>query len=633
MTSGAHSAKEVRDKERCAKAESAKGQGDKVPLLAGLSFRLMLAMGLALLPLALLTYIQTVQTEKVAEGRARAAILGDTVTAIGPQIASILRAQSIAASLASAMPVLRLDRESCIDIMADLVAQYGGVYSLIAFTEMDRQINCASTGQTYDMRDIPYIDSWLLPDVPVMRVNREGPISNQSILGFAHPVFDAAGKKLGIVTVSAPHKELNASPPANAASSAESLPLSLVTFGADGEPLTASGGLDGLEALLPMDRPLSSFVDLPGQSFVAQTAGGEARAFAVVPLAPGSLYVMGSWPADRLDRELLQLRVPAFVFPLLMWAASLLVAWLAAEKQVIRHVKSLRESIVAFAGGNRKLRPLRLEGAAVELLDVGEAYEKMTSAVLHDEAELENMLHQKEVLLREVHHRVKNNLQLIASILNMQLRSAQSTETKDAMRRVQDRVLSLATVHRELYQTSGLTDVRADELFPQIIGHILRIGSAPGRRFDVDSQIDDLRLTPDQAVPLALFLTEGMANILKHAPRRSKYVTMVRLSLRRMEDGFVELNLSNPITPDAPPGTERPITLLTSDGFGSQLLMAFARQLDGTLERGAEDSEYHLHLRFPLRALSSAEERSAGAGTEDAVPDIGPEAVTDHDAP
>ena len=309
------------------------------------------------------------------------------------------------------------------------------------------------------------------------------------------------------------------------------------------------------------------------------------------------------------------------------------MAWLAAEKQVIRHVKSLRKSIVAFAGGDRKLRPLRLDGAAVELLDVGEAYEKMTSAVLHDEAELENMLHQKEVLLREVHHRVKNNLQLIASILNMQLRSAQSTETKDAMRRVQDRVLSLATVHRELYQTSGLTDVRADELFPQIIGHILRIGSAPGRRFDVDSQIDDLRLTPDQAVPLALFLTEGMANILKHAPRRSKYVTMVRLSLRRMEDGFVELNLSNPITPDAPPGTERPITLVTSDGFGSQLLMAFARQLDGTLERGAEDSEYHLHLRFPLRALSSAEERSAGAGTEDAVPDIGPEVVTDHDAP
>jgi two-component sensor histidine kinase len=606
-------------------AQKAKAQGGKTSLLGGLSFRLMLAMGLALSPLALLTYIQTVQTEKLAEGRARAAILGDTVTAIEPQIASILRAQSIAASLAAAMPVLRLDRQSCIDIMADLVAQYGGVYSLIAFTEMDRRINCASTGQTYDMRDIPNIDSWLLPDVPVMRVNRNGPISNQSILGFAHPVFDAAGQKLGIVTVSAPHEALNASRPIGAGSDAESLPFSLVTFGADGAPLTASGGLDGLDALLPLGRPLADFVDLPGQSFVAQTAGGEARAFAVVPLAPGSLYVMGSWPADRLDRDLLRLKVPAFVFPLLMWAASLLVAWLAAERQVIRHVKSLRESIVAFAGGNRKLRALRLEGAAVELLDVGEAYEKMTRAVLHDEAELENMLHQKEVLLREVHHRVKNNLQLIASILNMQLRSAQSTEAKDAMRRVQDRVLSLATVHRELYQTSGLTDVRADELFPQIIGHILRIGSAPGRRFDVDSQIDDLRLTPDQAVPLALFLTEGMANILKHAPRRPKYVTMVRLSLRRKEGGFVELTLSNPMIPDTPPGTERPITLLTSDGFGSQLLMAFARQLDGTLERGAEGGQYNLRLRFPLRALSSAEERTAPPEAEEATQDARPD--------
>ena len=72
--------------------------------------------------------------------------------------------------------------------------------------------------------------------------------------------------------------------------------------------------------------------------------------------------------------------------------------------------------------------------AAVEIRDVGEAYLKMTDTILHDEAELENMVHQREVLLREVHHRVKNNLQLISSIMNMQMRQSHSSEAKLLMK-------------------------------------------------------------------------------------------------------------------------------------------------------------------------------------------------------
>ncbi len=589
----------------------------RAPFWSGLSARLMLAMGIALLPLALLTYSQTVETQEVAKGRARAAILGDTVMAAGPQIDVFLRARAIAASIAAAMPVLRQDMQSCINTVAALQFKAEEAFSLIAFTDMNYQIECASSGLRYDLSGFPGIEDWLAPDEPQMRVNLNGPISNESIVGFSHPVFDEEGTKLGIVTVSIPHVALNPVEALPYSSLPVVQPMALVTFNAQGEVLTATGGLGGAVNYIPAAQPLASFVGTTAQSFLSMTQSGESRAFAVVPLVEGSLYVIGSWPANRLDNRLLEFDVPAFVFPLLMWAASLMVAWLAAESQVIRHVKSLRSSIVAFAGGNRKLVPLKLGKAAAELREVGEAYEKMTEAVLHDEAEMEDMLHQKEVLMREVHHRVKNNLQLIASILNLQLRSAKSPETKEAMRTVQERVLSLATVHRELYQTSGLVDVRADELFPQIIGHILKIGSAPGRRYRIDRKIDSLRLTPDQAVPLALFLTEAMANVMKHAPREANIPIDVSLRLQRAADGMAELEISNPIDSDTAEQPKRPVTLVSSDGFGSQLLNAFARQLEGQLVRSAEDDAFRLLLRFPIRDLTSAEARVAPADEPD----------------
>jgi len=239
---------------------------------------------------------------------------------------------------------------------------------------------------------------------------------------------------------------------------------------------------------------------------------------------------------------------------------------------------------------------------------------------VRNEADLENTIHQKEVLLREVHHRVKNNLQLIASILNMQLRGARTNEAKEAMRTVQDRVISLATVHRELYQTSGLTDVRADELLPRVAGDLLRIGSAPGRRFELDTRIDDIRLTPDQAVPLALFLTEGMANVIKHSWSVGTARSRVGLRLERVNESVARFSLCNSLMPHPPEGEGSPVE--GSDGFGSQLLTAFSQQLSGTVTRGRSGDSYILTMDFPLRPLTEGEERSAPKPADDDGSDL-----------
>jgi hypothetical protein len=110
------------------------------------------------------------------------------------------------------------------------------------------------------------------------------------------------------------------------------------------------------------------------------------------------------------------------------------------------------------------------------------------------------------VLLREVHHRVKNNLQLIASIMNMQMRRAKSPETKALMKGLQERVMSLATVHKELYQTTGLADVRADELLGDLVRQIVGMASAPGGLFRIETTSRPIPLAPGSggaAVPAA----------------------------------------------------------------------------------------------------------------------------------
>ena len=579
---------------------------------SGLGFRLMAVMGVALLPLAILSYVQGLKTAQLAEARVTNVIKGETLIAANPLIAEIVKAQAKAATLAIALPtILRgnpsAGMDACRSLMDSVVAANIGLVTFAGYVDRDGQMLCGARNEQRNLAGTPEMDQLLTDPGPKMAVNSYGPVSKTSVLILSHPVRDTSGDLTGFAFVSLPHHALDQR--TKSPETKDVRPLALMTFDASGALLTSSIGMDAAAQNIPASRDLASLADGPGSSFVALTPVGERRAFAVVPLQAGTLYLLGSWPANRLDNTIFEGAFPAFLFPMLMWAASLLVALLASESQVLRHVRSLRDRITAFAAGERQLPVLNMDGAALELRSVGRAYERMTEAVLRNEADLENTIHQKEVLLREVHHRVKNNLQLIASILNMQLRGARTNEAKEAMRTVQDRVISLATVHRELYQTSGLTDVRADELLPRVARDLLRIGSAPGRRFELDAEVEDIRLTPDQAVPLALFLTEGTANVIKHSWLGGAPRARIVLRLERIGESMARFSLRNNLMPEVDGAAVQ--AGAGSDGFGSQLLTAFSQQLNGKVTRGRSGDAYVLTMDFPLRPLTEGEERAA----------------------
>lgn len=555
-------------------------------------------MGIALLPLAVLSYVQTVAITEVAESRARAAILGETLAAATPLVNIILQAQGTANTLAASMPSHLDDLPACKETVSRVMHRSGGRYSFVGFVPLKGPLLCTSTEVPKDMDLSPWLREHLLDPRPQLTVARQAQISKTSVLNLSVPVQTTGAGLIGFLSISMPHavlETMTAHQPDTTAS-----PLALMIFDKSGTLLAASTELDAAPPLLPRSQPMRAFAERQGESFLDETNEGKRRAFAVVPLSPGGLFLLGSWPAERLADEGFGIGLPAVTFPLLMWGASLLAAYLAAQSQVLRHIGALRDSIMAFAEGDRSLTPPALAGAALELRDVGDAYEKMTTAIVYNEADLENMVHQKEVLLREVHHRVKNNLQLIASILNMQSREARSDEARAAIQSVQDRVIGLATIHRELYQIPDLSNMRAAELLPHILHHSLKIGAAPGRKFDITIAIDEaIRIAPDQAVPLALFLTEGTTNVLKHAAGGAGNACYIKLQLNREGAGRAVLRLENSLgrsasEPDAP----SPLPL--SDGFGSKLLTAFAHQLDGTMTRQRRSRSYVLSLDFPL---------------------------------
>lgn len=542
-------------------------------------------MTLALLPLGSVAIFQTNQVANEAQRNAELALLALTERAARTERLLIEGAFVAARFLAeNAQDFLENPRE-CTAEMQRFVASNPS-YSFAGLLPVSGLMTCASNGQTFDFSDFPNFQATMAAQQPSITVNAEAPMSGKSVFIVSYP-YKIDDRFAGFVSVSIPHDLLDRDRGELLSRGLEDL----LTFNEEGLVLTSRTDQTTVQQLLPEDEPLELLAGATSRAFQARSNGGDLFTYTVVRVEGSPAGVMGVWRSnERLDTIVDNLIIPA-LFPILMWFASITVAMLAIHTLVNRHVSRLRRAMDAFADNRADVPALPDGPMPNELRALHENFTQMTNELLQDEARLENTLQDKTVLLKEVHHRVKNNLQLISSIMNMQIRNAEHEETKFVLSRVQDRVLSLATIHRDLYQSQdgGLVNVGA--LVSEIVEKSVELAIQNEDDVRIDTRIEKVMLYPDQAVPLSLMVSEAMTNALKYLGASDGERPWISAALSQEGDAC-KLVLVNSVGAQAD---------VESTGLGAQLINAFSIQLGSTVDIDQQPGSYTMRVDFKAK--------------------------------
>jgi len=306
--------------------------------------------------------------------------------------------------------------------------------------------------------------------------------------------------------------------------------------------------------------------------WAGKDAQGRHRLFSAAPLVEDDVFVLLSAPAPGLMSWATLSPISRLLLPLLAFALALAGVFWTTEREVIRWIVYLRRVAAIYAKGRFTVRPLQAERAPPEIRELAETLDQMAAGIVTRDASLRDSLAEKDALMREIHHRVKNNLQIITSLLNMQQRALTDPAARTAMNDTRQRITALAQIYRALYQGPDLKRVDLRPFLEELTA-LLLAGDVNGQgSVRTEVHADPLVIDPDRLAPLALFAVEAITNAQKHALAERGGVLTVDFFVRGEE---AELAIGDD-GPGAPAGP--------GEGVGRTLMTAFARQLRGQVK-------------------------------------------------
>lgn len=253
---------------------------------------------------------------------------------------------------------------------------------------------------------------------------------------------------------------------------------------------------------------------------------------------------------------------------------------------------------------------VRKDGTVIDVLDHSIATTDpsgrcISLSVVHDVTaqkraaeQIANSLKEKEVLLREVHHRVKNNMQIVVSLLRLQSRTIQNETAREALVDSQNRIKAMALIHETLYQSENLTGITLRSYVHRLVRNLLSVHGPRGRSAQILVDVGDAALDIDTAVPVGLIINELVSNSLKHAfPDRKP--GEVRVTVHPTGEEEIELTVA-----DDGIGLPEELDPRNTATLGLRLVTRLAEdQLGGKLEfRRGEGSccMLRFHRKTPL---------------------------------
>ncbi|MEQ9695921.1 sensor histidine kinase [Shimia sp. SDUM112013] len=569
-----------------------------------LTFRIAVLLAVAMLPVGMISIEQNRQLLKDAEERQYATLLAMTSEAADREAAYATMAFGAAQALAAISPTSGGDPASCAARLSRFL-ETSHVIAFIGVIDADGRISCATSPQQTDMSDHRVFQAMRDDPSPRASFVRRSAINKDPAVVISVPIL-SDGAFDGLVAIVLKHAMLSL-PQDNPAN--ENF-IDLIAFNADGEVLASSRGLEDVARRLPANNALQNLARIGKTVFVGTNSEGAKRVFAAVPIIQGEIYALSSWEHDRgLLLEGQQEISTSLMIPLGMWMAGLLVAFLSVQVMVLSPIRDLRLRMQAF----RKTRQIggvsRKLATPSEIIEMDETWQDMAESILRDEADLVNSLHQKSVLLKEVHHRVKNNLQLVASILNLKIRKTRSEAEKTGLVEIQQRVMRIAHVHQKLYETTSEERIRADELLATVVNNLVDSALVAREKPEIHQSYDQVVLYPDQAVPLSLALSELATNAMKYMGAGAGETAWLSVRLTLTDEKMATLEVANSIGP-----TEVTAEQPESTGLGDRLVRAFTQQLEGQLDTMRdEDGVFRVLLTFEIADFVEEDPQSDGA--------------------
>lgn len=208
----------------------------------------------------------------------------------------------------------------------------------------------------------------------------------------------------------------------------------------------------------------------------------------------------------------------------------------------------------------------------------------------------EDALYEKEVLLTEIHHRVKNNMAVISGML--ELESMSNGDADRALKESRDRIKSMAIIHEKLYQSQSFSEIDLKDYMHELTHYICSTYIANGKNITVENNFDDVQLNINQAVPVGLIINEIMANAIDHGFEEKQSGT-IKIGMHQVDEK-IHIQIE-----DDGQGLSEDVDFHKSEGTGSAIIGALIRQIDGALTVEKNDG-LNIKLTFQKSDASGA---------------------------
>jgi two-component sensor histidine kinase len=349
------------------------------------------------------------------------------------------------------------------------------------------------------------------------------------------------------------------------------------------------------------ERPLAFTPDVrapQNQPIETRDKNGTSWVYTLHKLYSSDLFVVYAEPQDKLMAAAVWQVRASILLPLVSILLASFAIWVGTNRLALIWLRELRGVSGRFAQGDFTGDRRKFDRAPEEIAAFSADLHSMADVIDRRNTDLTQALEAKTLLTREVHHRVKNNLQIINSLLTLQSGRVRDGSAKEVLAQTRARINALALIHRLLYeQDNGYErgEVAIDNLMAELCTQ-LRGASRSMTQVQLNCHADNFPVPIDYAVPLTLFVVEAVTNAFRHAfPQGMVGSVILKFHL---DGGNAILDISD--------NGQGYVVCDEAGQMGTELMHGFATQVDGNMSiSSSEGAGTHVVLKFPLPRMSA----------------------------